>query len=393
MIRRRIETTVQRLREGFPIVGITGPRQSGKTTLARALFSEKPYVSLEDPDTRRYVESDPRGFLAQYSDGAVIDEAQRVPELFSYLQSHVDPDGRMGRYVLTGSQQFGLLAGITQSLAGRVGMVTLLPFSRDELDASGQAATSLETALFTGGYPPLYDRPVEPRDWFPQYITTYVERDVRQLIQIRDLSAFQTFVRMCAGRAGQILNLSGLADDCGITHNTAKAWISVLEASFLVFLLHPHHRNFNKRLIKSPKLYFTDTGLLTYLLGIDEPARLATHAMRGPIFENWIVAELMKGRFNRGLSSNLTFWRDRAGLEVDVIAERDGTLQPIEIKSGATIATDFFKGITAWCAISAECEGDSRLQPTLFYGGTERQLRSAVSVLPWSSVGEFAHDV
>jgi uncharacterized protein len=393
MIRRRIETTVQRLREGFPIVGITGPRQSGKTTLARALFSEKPYVSLEDPDSRRYVESDPRGFLNQYSDGAVIDEAQRVPELFSYLQSHVDLDGRMGRYVLTGSQQFGLLAGITQSLAGRVGMVTLLPFSRDELDASGQAATSLQTALFTGGYPPLYDRPVAPRDWFPQYITTYAERDVRQLIQIRDLSAFQTFVRMCAGRAGQILNLSGLADDCGITHNTAKAWISVLEASFLVFLLHPHHRNFNKRLIKSPKLYFTDTGLLTYLLGIDEPARLATHAMRGPIFENWIVAELMKGRFNRGLFSNLTFWRDRAGLEVDVIAERDGTLQPIEIKSGATIATDFFKGITAWCAISAECEGDSRLQPTLFYGGSERQLRSAVSVLPWSSVGAFAHDV
>ena len=384
---------MQRLREGFPIVGITGPRQSGKTTLARALFSEKPYVSLEDPDSRRYVESDPRGFLNQYSDGAVIDEAQRVPELFSYLQSHVDLDGRMGRYVLTGSQQFGLLAGITQSLAGRVGMVTLLPFSRDELNASGQAATSLQTALFTGGYPPLYDRPVAPRDWFPQYITTYAERDVRQLIQIRDLSVFQTFVRMCAGRAGQILNLSGLADDCGITHNTAKAWISVLEASFLVFLLHPHHRNFNKRLIKSPKLYFTDTGLLTYLLGIDEPARLATHAMRGPIFENWIVAELMKGRFNRGLFSNLTFWRDRAGLEVDVIAERDGTLQPIEIKSGATIATDFFKGITAWCAISAECEGDSRLQPTLFYGGSERQLRSAVSVLPWSSVGAFAHDV
>ncbi|MEX2444328.1 MAG: ATP-binding protein [Alkalispirochaeta sp.] len=393
MIGRRIETTVQRLREGFPIVGITGPRQSGKTTLARALFSEKPYVSLEDPDTRRYVESDPRGFLAQYSDGAVIDEAQRVPELFSYLQSHVDLDGRMGRYVLTGSQQFGLLAGITQSLAGRVGMVTLLPFSWNELDASGQAAISLEKALFTGGYPPLYDRLVAPRDWFPQYITTYVERDLRQLIQVRDLSAFQTFVRMCAGRAGQILNLSGLADDCGITHNTAKAWISVLEASFLVFLLHPQHRNFNKRLIKSPKLYFTDTGLLTYLLGIDEPARLATHAMRGPIFENWIVAELMKGRFNRGLSSNLTFWRDRAGLEVDVIAERDGTLQPIEIKSGATIATDFFKGITAWCALSAECEGDSRLQPTLFYGGSERQLRSAVSVLPWSSVGEVAQDV
>ena len=393
MIRRDIETTVQRLREGFPIVGITGPRQSGKTTLARTLFSEKPYVSLEDPDTRRYVESDPRGFLAQYSDGAVIDEAQRVPELFSYLQSHVDLDGRMGRYVLTGSQQFGLLAGITQSLAGRVGMVTLLPFSWYELDASGQASTSLEMALFSGGYPPLYDRPVEPQDWFPQYITTYVERDVRQLIQIRDLSTFQTFVRMCAGRAGQILNLSGLADDCGITHNTAKAWISVLEASFLVFLLHPHHRNFNKRLIKSPKLYFTDTGLLTYLLGIDEPARLATHAMRGPIFENWIIADLMKGRFNRGLSSNLTFWRDRAGLEVDVIAERNGTLQPIEIKSGATIATDFFKGITAWCAISAECEGDSHHRPTLFYGGNERQLRSAVSVLPWSSVGEFAHEV
>jgi uncharacterized protein len=393
MIPRRIEATVQRLRKGFPIVGITGPRQSGKTTLARALFSEKPYVSLEDPDTRRYVESDPRGFLAQYSEGAVIDEAQRVPELFSYLQSHVDTDTRMGRYVLTGSQQFGLLAGITQSLAGRVGMVTLLPFSWNELRENSHAPTSLETALYTGGYPPLYDRLVAPSDWFPQYITTYVERDVRQLIQVRDLSAFQTFVRMCAGRAGQVLNLSGLADDCGITHNTAKAWISVLEASFLVFLLRPHHRNFNKRLIKSPKLYFTDTGLLTYLLGIDEPMRLTTHAMRGPVFENWIITELMKGRFNRGLSSNLTFWRDRAGLEVDVIAERDGTLQPIEIKSGATVTTDFFKGITAWCSISGLCEGDMRPLPTLFYGGTAPQLRSTASVLPWFSVGEFAQDV
>ncbi len=281
-----------------------------------------------------------RGFLAQYSEGAVIDEAQRVPELFSYLQSYVDPDTRMGRYVLTGSQQFGLLAGITQSLAGRVGMVTLLPFSWNELNESGHAPTSLETALYAGGYPPLYDRSVAPGDWFPQYITTYVERDMRQLIQVRDLSAFQTFVRMCAGRAGQILNLSGLADDCGITHNTAKAWISVLEASFLVFLLRPHHRNFNKRLIKSPKLYFTDTGLLAYLLGIDEPARLTTHAMRGPVFENWIITELMKGRFNRGL-----------------------------------------------------CDGDKRQLPTLFYGGTAPQLRSPTSVLPWFSVGNFARDV
>lgn len=387
MIPRHAEATVRRLSTGFPIVAITGPRQSGKTTLARAVFPDKPYVSLEDPDIRTYVLTDPRGFLRQYSDGAVIDEAQRAPELFSYIQTHVDLDGRMGVFVLTGSQQFALRAGISQSLAGRVGMVTLLPFSFKELHDADTAPNDLEETLFTGGYPPIYDRALAPRVWFPQYIATYVERDVHQLIQIRDLSTFQTFVRMCAARTGQILNLSGLAADCGITHNTAKAWVSVLEASYLVFRLRPHHRNFNKRLIKSPKLYFYDTGLVSRLLNIDSPSTLTTHAMRGPLFENWIVSELAKERMNRGLEVNLSFWRDRSGLEVDVLVDHGSSLQPIEIKSGATIASDSFTGLDRWCLLSGDCDpADPRSKPILFYGGTNRQDRSSATVLPWREV-------
>jgi predicted AAA+ superfamily ATPase len=390
MIRRHLAETIDRLTDGFPIIAITGPRQSGKTTLSRAIFADKPYVSLEELDTRRYATEDPRGFLGQFPDGAVIDEAQRVPELFSYLQTRVDMDGRMGLFVLTGSQQFGLRAGITQSLAGRVGLVTLLPFSFGELTDAAIAPSRMETALFAGGFPPLYDRALEPRDWYPRYIATYLERDLHQLIQVRDLHTFQTFLRMCAARVGQVLNLSALASDCGITHNTAKAWVSVLEASHIVFLLQPHHRNFNKRLIKAPKLYFHDTGVVASLMGIEDEAHLAVHAMRGQIFENWIIAELVKGRMNRGVPSNLFYWRDRAGLEVDVIAEHGNALQPMEIKSGATINSDFFTGIQRWCALGVGCSDET---PVLFYGGEGDSLRNGIAVRSWRSVAGVAGQV
>jgi uncharacterized protein len=390
MIRRHLAETIDRLTDGFPIIAITGPRQSGKTTLSRAIFPDKPYVSLEELDTRRYATEDPRGFLGQFPDGAVIDEAQRVPELFSYLQTRVDMDGRMGLFVLTGSQQFGLRAGITQSLAGRVGLVTLLPFSFGELTDAAIAPSRMETALFAGGFPPLYDRALEPRDWYPRYIATYLERDLHQLIQVRDLHTFQTFLRMCAARVGQVLNLSALASDCGITHNTAKAWVSVLEASYIVFLLQPHHRNFNKRLIKAPKLYFYDTGVVAALMGIEDEAHLAVHAMRGQIFENWIIAELVKGRMNRGVPSNLFYWRDRAGLEVDVIAEHGNALQPMEIKSGATINPDFFAGIQRWCALGVGCTDGT---PVLFYGGEGDSLRNGIAVRSWRSVAGVAGEV
>ncbi len=295
MIKRAAHHTIMRLAKGFPVIAITGPRQSGKTTLARSAFPGKPYLTLEDPDTRLFAERDPRGLLSSYPDGLILDEAQRAPQIFSYLQGAVDNHLIPGKYILTGSQQFGLLSGITQSLAGRVGMVQLLPFAMDELDSAGMLTDNADHLMWYGMYPPLYDRDLVPTDWFPAYINTYIERDVRQIINIRGLSTFQRFIKMCAARCGQLLNLSSLATDCGITHNTAAAWISVLEASYIIFLLRPHFRNFNKRLVKTPKIYFLDTGLAAWLLGIREQGQIAFHAQRGALFENMVVTEFLKG--------------------------------------------------------------------------------------------------
>ena len=386
MIPRQAAETIRRLSKGFPVVAITGPRQSGKTTLARHAFPGKPYVSLEYPDTRDFAQSDPRAFLEGYLDGAVLDEVQRCPELFSYLQGTVDEDGRMGLFVLTGSQQFDLRAGITQSLAGRVGMVQLLPFSQGELAAAGIAPDDPETAIYNGCYPPIYDREIAPLDWQAGYVATYLERDLHQLIQVRDLKAFQLFVRMCAARTGQLLNLSSLAADCGITHNTARAWLSVLEASYLVFLLPPHFRNFNKRLTKTPKLYFYDTGLACWLLGIRDKKQLTTHAMRGALFETWVIAELVKGRFNRGLPSNLFFWRDSTGNEIDVLADQGDCLAPIEVKAGKTIAADYFAGLRRWRTLAGTAAGKA----ALVYAGKEQQRRDDVNVISWRKIAELA---
>lgn len=384
MIPRIAETLVRELLSGFPIVTITGPRQSGKTTLARTVMADLPYRSLEDPDVRALALDDPRGFLSQCPDGAVLDEVQRAPELFSYLQTHLDGDGRMGRFLLTGSQQFGLMSGISQSLAGRSAFVELLPLSHSELVEAGQAPTALDAMMFTGGYPALYDRPVSPRHWFPAYVTAYVERDVRQLLQVQDLDAFQRFVRLCAGRSGQVLNLSSLATDCGITHNTAKAWISVLEASYVLFLLRPHYANFNKRLIKSPKLYFHDTGLLCWLLGVQTPEQLVVHPLRGQVFETYVISELRKAFLNRGEPPLFYFWRDSNGNEIDLLIEWAGGLKPVEIKSGQTLNRDFFTGLERWTALA----GDLARSPTLIYGGKGENQRKAVRVLGWDRLGE-----
>ena len=389
MINRKATDTVLRLCKGFPVVAITGPRQSGKTTLTRMIFPNKPYVSLEELDARAFAESDPRSFLGRYPDGAILDEVQRCPELFSYIQSIVDLDRRMGLYILTGSQQFGLRSKITQSLAGRVGMVQLLPFSHNELSEAGLAPADLEAAIYTGSYPPIYDREVAPADWYPGYVATYVERDLHQLIQVRDLKSFQLFLRMCAARTGQLLNLSSLANDCGITHNTAKAWLSVLEASYIVFLLQPHHRNFNKRLVKSPKLYFYDTGLVSWLLGIDDRSQITTHSLRGALFETWVVAELIKGRLNRGLTPNIYFWRDSTGNEVDVLAEQGEHLLPIEIKSGRTVTADFFTALNKWGQLAGDIAGPAHL----VYAGDDLQQRSKATVLPWQKICVFAETI
>lgn len=382
MIARDVEQVIRRHLKGFSIVTITGPRQSGKTTLARAIFSDKPYFSLEDPDVRQLAMDDPRGFLARMPEGAVLDEVQRAPDILSYLQSHVDERGRMGLFLLTGSQHFGLISDITQSLAGRTAFIELLPFSMNELDQAKIRPPDLEEMLFLGGYPPLYDRGLSPRDWMPAYVTAYLERDVRQLLKVQDLDSFQRFLRLCAGRSGQLLNLSSLATDCGITHNTAKSWISVLEASYIVFRLRPHHANFRKRLVKSPKLYFHDPGLLCWLLGIQNAEQIKTHPLRGAIFETFIVSEIKKSRLNRSLNIDVFFWRDSNGREIDLVADSGGRLMPVEIKSGQTINRDFFQNIEHWMALA----GNSAVVPTLIYGGDWETVRKGVRVLGWRKV-------
>lgn len=385
MIPRTAHNTLMRLAKGFPVLAITGPRQSGKTTLAKSAFPDKPYLTLEDPDTRLFAENDPRGLLASYPEGLILDEAQRAPQIFSYLQGVVDNHLVSGKYILTGSQQFGLLSGITQSLAGRVGMVQLLPFAMDELLAAGILPDTADQLMLYGMYPPLYDRDLAPADWFPAYINTYIERDVRQLINVRDLSAFQRFVRMCAARCGQLLNLSSLATDCGISHNTAAAWLSVLEASYIIFLLRPHFSNFNKRLVKTPKLYFLDTGLAAWLLGIREQGQMAFHAQRGALFENLVITEFLKGRFNQGQQADLYFWRDSRGLEVDLLLDDGASLTPVEIKSGQTIAADSLTSLKKWCELSGTTESPA----LLVYGGNRELANGNIAIIPWRKLAEL----
>jgi len=384
MIKRNAEELARTLARGFPVVAFTGPRQSGKTTLARALFPERAYVALEDPVDREFALRDPRGFLARFPEGAVIDEAQRCPDLLSYLQGLVDARRRMGDFILTGSQQFGLLSGISQSLAGRVGLVQLLPFSLAELRVAGRMPQSLDAVLWQGGFPPLYDRELLPHLWFPNYVATYVERDVRQLLAVRDIDLFQRFVKLCAARTGQLLNLSSLAVDCGISHTAAREWLAVLEASYLVMRLPPYFRNFGKRLVKTPKLYFLDVGLAAWLLGIRDADTLNTHALRGALFETWVVTELVKERFNAGQPADLYFWRDNIGHEVDVVFESQGRLQTVEIKSGATFVTEWLAGVRKWVAIA----GDDALPPRIVYGGDDSYVREGVQVQSWRSFGE-----
>jgi predicted AAA+ superfamily ATPase len=381
MIPRTLAETLRRLAQSFPVVAITGPRQSGKTTLARAVFADKPYVSLEDPIERAFALEDPRGFLARFKDGAVFDEAQRWPDLFSYLQGMVDDQRTPGRFVVTGSQQFGLLAGVTQSLAGRVGLTRLLPLAFDEMPAASRQL-SIDAMLLLGGYPLLHSQPILASDWFASYVATYIERDVRQVLNVQDMGVFQRFLRLCAGRSGQLLNLSALAGEAGISHSTARAWLSVLESSDLVFLLPPYHRNFGKRLVKTPKLYFLDAGLACWLLAIRSPEVLALHPSRGALFETWVVGEFVKGCFNLGLPADLYFWRDNNGLEADLVFEVGTRLQPVEIKSGQTLTRDYVRAGQA----AGRFAGDEALPPWLIYGGSESYQRSGVRVISWKDL-------
>lgn len=388
MIRRTLAAKLGALARAFPIVTVTGPRQSGKTTLCRAAFRDKPYVSLEAPDVREYAQRDPRGLIADHAGGAVFDEVQRVPELLSYLQGEVDARPAAGRFILTGSANFALLQSVSQSLAGRTGLLQLLPLSLEEVRRFPVPPDQLFTLLWQGGYPALYDRQVPPGDWYAAYVGTYVERDVRQLLNVANLGAFQTFLRLCAGRSAQLLNASALGADAGITHNTARAWLTVLEASYLAFRLPPFHANLNKRLVKTPKLHFYDSGLLCWLLGITRPEQLREHPLRGAIFESWVIAEIVKARANRGLAPHLSFFRDRKGLEVDAVLDRGTELVAVETKSGQTVAADFFAALTTFAAALAARKRSPRVTSLVVYGGAQRQRRSEAAVVPWSKLDE-----
>lgn len=384
MIERILLKRLKEAAQGYPVVAVVGPRQSGKTTLVKATFPQMPYVSLETPDDRAFALDDPRRFLNQFPDGAIIDEVQRVPELFSYIQTIVDQRDKPGMFVLTGSQNFALTEKITQSLAGRVSMHTLLPLATAELRHAGQEPALLDELLFNGCYPRLYDKGLAPTAWLANYVQTYIERDVRQLRNIGDLATFDRFVRMCAARTGQLLNLSALGDDCGINHNTAKAWISILEASFILFRLPPHHRNFNKRLRKSPKLYFYDSGLACYLLGVRRAEELAIHPSRGALFETFIMSELRKRQLNEGLFSTLHFWQDKLGREVDCLIDRGLELTPVEIKAGQTISDDYFKNLEYWNRLA----GNDPSNAYLIYAGRDSSQRKQAHVLSWHDLAD-----
>ena len=385
MVTRDAEPLARTLAREFKIVAIIGPRQSGKTTLAQAVFAAKPYASLEDPDLLRFAQDDPRGFLGQYPAGAVIDEAQRCPELFSYLQGIVDRRREPGQFILTGSQHFGLVQRITQSLAGRVGFVNLLPFSAPELLAGGWLPASLDAALVLGGYPPLFDMPASPERWYNAYLGTYVERDVRQLRNVQDLPTFQRVLRLCAGAVGQLADLTRIGNDAGVDQKTVRAWLGVLEASFILFRLQPHHRNFRKRLVKTPKLYFYDVGVAARLIGIESAEQMSTHPLRGALFENWVITEYLKRRWNAGRQTNLYFWRSHGGLEVDLMLEQGQVLAPVEIKSGATVSSDWMRPLRRW----RELAGNAAGRPIIVYGGDRAQQRSDADIVPWRQLAQL----
>jgi predicted AAA+ superfamily ATPase len=376
MIIREAESELKNLARQFKAVAVVGPRQSGKTTLTRHVFPDKPYVSLENPDTRRFALDDPRGFLSQYETGAVFDEVQRAPDLFSYLQQILDESDKMGRFILTGSNNFLLQEKISQSLAGRIAYLYLLPFTVSELP--DKETTELNKLIFKGLYPPVYDNPVEAHKWYPNYIRTYIERDVRQIKNITNLNAFEKVLRLCAGRTGQLLNMHSLGIESGVDSKTIASWIGILESSFIVYRLFPYHKNFNKRLVKMPKLYFYDTGLICALLGIQNENQLNYHPLFGSLFENFVINELIKSRYNKAKNNNFYFWRDNIGHEIDIIAEVKNKPYPVEIKSGKTVTDEFLKGILYWSKISGEQGG------TVIYAGESHQKRSdGIEILSW----------
>jgi predicted AAA+ superfamily ATPase len=381
VIFRTATTKVQFLAQQFKAVAIIGPRQSGKTTLAKFVFPEKVYVNFENPDTRLFATEDPRGFLSNYPDGAIFDEAQRVPALFSYLQQILDESPVNGLFIITGSNNFLLQESISQSLAGRIAYLTLLPLTLDEIV---EHHTSCNELLVRGAYPGLYKEAIDPNTWYANYIRTYIERDVRLVKNINNLLTFERFLRLCAGRVGQLLNMNSLALEVGVDAKTINTWFGILETTFVAFRLPPYHKNFNKRLVKMPKLYFYDTGLASALLGIENHKQLELNLFRGVLFENFVILDLIKRRFNQAKSSNLFFWRDSAGNELDLLIDQAEQLIPIEVKSGQTVTPAFFKGLNYWQKLTGSEVG------YVIYAGNQMEKRSqGRTVLPYTDLAKL----
>jgi len=381
MIQRQLETKLKTLYRYFPVVSLNGTRQSGKSTLLKNTFTKLPYVSLENPDDLQLALNDPRRFLDNFKKGAILDEVQNAPLLFSYIQGLVDNNARL-KFIVSGSQNFLLNEKISQTLTGRVGLLNLLPFSIQELQQASLLKKTFEETAFTGFYPRIFDKKVPPNLFYPSYLQTYVQRDVLQILKIADAVLFSRFLKLVAGRVGQLLNFSSLASDTGVSVNTVRSWIQVLEMSFIVLSLRPHHNNFSKRLVQQPKLYFYDTGLLCYLLEIEKPAQLHTHFARGNIFENLVIVDLLKSRYNRGLTNNLFFWRDNHGKEVDCIIEKAGNLYPVEIKSSQTKSVHFFDKVNYYTRLA----GIKVKKGYVVYGGKEEMVLKEGHLLPWNKM-------
>ena len=381
-IPRTITQSLIDQQEKFPILGITGPRQSGKTTLLKHLFNNYKYISLENPDIRSFALDDPKGFLKKYDTNVILDEVQRVPELFSYIQTIVDESGKMGQFILSGSQNFHLLNSITQTLAGRIALFKLLPLDFKELKKEQLLVPSYSEACVKGFYPAIFDRNIDPSVFYANYINTYLEKDVTELINIRDINSFRTFIALCAARAGQLLNLNALANDCNISQPTARAWLSILESSYIVFLLQPYHENFNKRLVKSPKLYFYDSGLVCHLLNIRTSRELEENRLLGNIFENMIISEFQKQNFHQYLHQQYYFWQDSNNHEIDLLIKTAKGFDIFEVKATQTIRQSLFAGMDYFESIAE----NPQIKKTLIYGGTENQKRTKYSILGWPDV-------
>lgn len=380
MIQRHLYTKAQELLEKFPIIAITGPRQSGKTTFSKQLKPDYNYVNLEDLTNREFAQNDPKGFLKTYNNGVIIDEIQYVPELFSYLQVFTDEQNKVGEYIITGSQNFLLMQQISQSLAGRVALMTLLPFSYKELKDSPYIFNIWENYAFSGSYPRKLVFDISTTDYYSNYIRTYVERDVRLLKNITNLDLFQKFIFLLAGRVGQLFNQSSLGNELGLDNKTINAWMSLLETSYIAYRLYPYHTNFNKRIIKTPKIYFYDTGLLSYLLGIKNVEEVNLHFTKGALFENLIIIEFLKNKYNIGENPSFYFWRDHSNNEIDLLIENHPSIDVYEIKSSSTIKADFFKGLNFFKILN------SNVNTHLVYGGTQNQHRSNAEVIAWNSI-------